>query len=552
MSSAYWSSTAYANNTDNAWNVIFNNGNVNNNNKTNSYYVRAVRGGKCSLFSFDSVYRAYLDCRKRKRGTINALRFEIDALGKIFDLALALQQGTYRPTRSVCFVTTTPKLREIFAADFTDRIVHHLVVRELERIWEPWFIYDSYACRQGKGTHAAVNRLRYFMQQVTRSGKRPAWMIQLDIRSFFMSIDKDVLFRIFENKLKPRNDRQSVVLLYLLQRIIYNACEQDFIFKGAPEMLAKVPPHKSLLKVAKGKGLPIGNLTSQFFANVYLNELDHFVKHHLRCRHYVRYVDDFILLSPDRNELSHWQEQIASYLAKRLLLQLKQGWRIQRVSQGSDFLKYIVRSQYVLVRNRVVNQMKSILAEFKAQMVTYRANANGQTVVQLNMAEDWTVRLMQTLASYLGHFKHADSYSLINTLFLKNKWLGEYFTVRKARLIRKHVRKGVFRSLKSQVSFFRAGLKDTLLLFQVGKFMEAYDADAMLMNKFLGCKVQKEKRGMSLVAGFPMRFEQHSVFKLLEMGKDIAVVKEGQKGRIIRQRHVRKIYRIVNKNEKEM
>jgi hypothetical protein len=111
MSSYYWSSTTNANNTNNAWCVNFNNGNVNNINKSNSYYVRAVRGGKCLLLSFQSVYRAYLDCRRRKRGTMNALRFEYDLLGNLFTLAQDLQNGTYRPSRSVCFVTVTPKLR---------------------------------------------------------------------------------------------------------------------------------------------------------------------------------------------------------------------------------------------------------------------------------------------------------------------------------------------------------------------------------------------------------------------------------------------------------
>ena len=132
MSSYYWSSTTNANNTNNAWHVNFNNGNDNNNNKSSSYYVRAVRGGKCSLLSFSSLFGAYLVCRKRKRSTINALSFEYRLLDNLFKLALELQKGTYRPSRSVCFVTTTPKMREIFAADFRDRIVHHLVVGELE------------------------------------------------------------------------------------------------------------------------------------------------------------------------------------------------------------------------------------------------------------------------------------------------------------------------------------------------------------------------------------------------------------------------------------
>lgn len=297
MSSNYWSSTTNANNTNNAWHVNFNNGNINNDNKSNNYYVRAVRAGKCELLSFASVYRAYFDCRKRKRGTVNAIRFEYDLLENLTQLALDLQQGAYRPSRSVCFVTTSPKLREIFAADFRDRIVHHLVVRELEGIWEPKFIHDSFASRKGKGTHAAVKRLQGFLWRATCSMKKPAWYLQLDIRSFFMCIDKDILFAMLEKALANMEEQKRCGLLYLLCRIIYHDCTADYRFKGSPAMLDKVPAHKSLFTCETGKGLPIGNLTSQFFANVYLNELDQFVKHTLKCRCYVRYVDDFVLVS---------------------------------------------------------------------------------------------------------------------------------------------------------------------------------------------------------------------------------------------------------------
>jgi hypothetical protein len=245
-----------------------------------------------------------MDCRKRKRGTINALRFEYDVLGGLFDLAHELQRGTYQLSRSVCFITRNPKLREIFAADFRDRIVHHLIVRELEKYWEPRFIFDSYACRRNKGIHAAASRLQQFMLKVSKSQKIPAYFIQLDIRSFFMSIDKSILFSIFEKK----NIQQE--LLNLLYQTIFHDCTQNYFFRGNRELLDQVPAHKSLFKVDKGKGLPIGNLTSQFFANVYLNELDQFVKHSLKCRFYLRYVDDFLLLSANPEELYEWKDRI--------------------------------------------------------------------------------------------------------------------------------------------------------------------------------------------------------------------------------------------------
>ncbi len=324
----------------------FNNGNDNNNNKNNRNYVRAVRGGKYSLLSFASIYKAYLDCRRRKRGTVNALRFEFNLLDGLTDLALKLQRGTYAPSRSVCFVVRSPKLREIFAADFRDRIVHHLVVRELEKTWEPRFIFDSYACRREKGIHEAVKRLQGFMMKATASCKKPAYFLQLDIRSFFMSIDKSILFSIFAD------NGASEVVLDLLERIIFHDCTQNYYFRGDKKMLQMIPPHKSLFKADANKGLPIGNLTSQFFANVYLNELDQFVKHVLKCRYYIRYVDDFILISSSPAELANWRERIAAFLKDRLSLELKPGDRIRRVSEGADFLGYIVRPNYMLVRRR--------------------------------------------------------------------------------------------------------------------------------------------------------------------------------------------------------
>jgi len=152
-------------------------------------------------FSADEIHEAYLDCRRRKRGTANALRFEMNQAGHLLDLEEELNSGSYRPSRSVCFVNLRPKPREIFAADFRDRVVHHLFVREIERHWERVFIHDSYACRPGKGTHAAVDRLEEFVRSVTRGGRSRAWFLQFDVHNFFMSIDREILFRMIDGGL---------------------------------------------------------------------------------------------------------------------------------------------------------------------------------------------------------------------------------------------------------------------------------------------------------------------------------------------------------------
>ena len=191
------------------------------------------------LFSFENLHRQYLKCRRNKRNTANALAFEVRQEENLLDLKAALENRTYAPARSVCFVTQRPKLREIFAADFRDRVVHHVLVDFLESIWEPIFIHDSYACRTGKGVHAGVKRLQTFLRQVTANG----------------------------------------------------TCTADYVMKWDSALFGWLPPHKTLFACPPGKGLPIGNLNSQFFANVYLNALDQFVKHELKCRHYLRYCD---------------------------------------------------------------------------------------------------------------------------------------------------------------------------------------------------------------------------------------------------------------------
>ncbi len=169
----------------------------------------------------------------------------------------------------------------------------------LEAIWEPVFIHDSYACRRGKGTHRAVARLQGFLRQVSANGTHPAWFLQLDIKNYFMSIDRGILLGLVLAKLGRHDDDAS----WLAEVLIMNDCTRDAELRGDRRLLAKLPPHTTLFHAPPGKGLPIGNLTSQFFANVYLDRLDQFVKHTLKCRAYVRYCDDFVLVANSRDEL---------------------------------------------------------------------------------------------------------------------------------------------------------------------------------------------------------------------------------------------------------
>jgi len=469
-----------------------------------------------SLFSYQNLYRAYLDCRKTKRNTLDALRFELNAEGLLFDLQLALTERAYRPSTSLCFVAQKPKLREIFAADFADRILHHLVVRELERIWEPVFIHDSYASRPAKGIHAAVERVRAFTRQVTQNRTQPAWYLQLDIRNFFMSIDKRRLFA----QLRSRCDNEE--LLWLTSVLLFHDPTQDYHLRSPRWLLARIPAQKSLFGAERDYGLPIGNLTSQFFANVYLNGLDQFVKHTLKCRYYARYVDDFVLLHTDRAQLLDWQLRIERYLQSELELTLHPSRRkLQPVGNGIDFLGYIVRPHYVLCRRRVVNNLKTRLREFRQALIEEQ---KALTIVRYT--QERLEELFACLNSYLGHFRHADTFTLKQRLFASNAWLRHFFRYRNGKLQRLYTPPTGFRNLRTQYAYFANRSAGGLLFFQVGCFYEFYQTQARKACAVLGLKWISGKHGFRQRCGIGVKGLDRYVAQAVQSGIPVTVVNQ--------------------------
>ena len=405
------------------------------------------------IFSFGNIYRCYLDCRRNKRNTINALKFEINAEENILKLERELNSKAYRPSRSILFAARKPKLREIFAADFKDRVVHHVLVDYLERIWEKIFIYNSYACRKNKGTHRAVMRLQSFLRKVSKNGKRKAYYLQLDIKDFFTSIDKKILFDMIKKRVHPvrknfSNGVKNRDVLWLTEKIIFWDCTTSFILRDRGGIIKRIPPNKSIFGKDNKKGLPIGNLTSQFFGNVYLNELDQFIKHTLKAKYYIRYVDDFVLLGETREELVKWMKEIETFLETRLSLRLHPRRRkLQPISNGINFLGYIARRDYILVRRRVINNMKARLRHFERLLVPRRkfqkSNVRGQKSPEESLrlptgqAEGRKAilkDLQSSIHSYLGHLKWANSYNLVKKL-AKELVISTYFKINGYRLV---------------------------------------------------------------------------------------------------------------------
>lgn len=284
----------------------------------NTFAWCAAESGNASVFNLRDLYSAYLQCRRRKRSTADCQRYELRWLDNLFDTLFRLQSKSYQPTTTRCFVATQPKAREIHAADFSDRVVHHWLVPRLAALYEPIFIHDLYSNREGKGTHAAVDRLQRFMlgaadfqvsQHAANGGEAklelsysqsPAYFLQLDIHNFFNSIDRPILFKLLQKRLgkaikQGKLEREEAeTLRWLCHVLLKHDLNSDVKYLGRSKDFARVPAHKRFGALGENKGLPIGNLTSQFFANVYLNELDQFVKHQLKCRHYLRYVDDCV------------------------------------------------------------------------------------------------------------------------------------------------------------------------------------------------------------------------------------------------------------------
>lgn len=480
-----------------------------------------------SVFSFKNIYNAYLQCRKHKRGSRSALAFEMNAEENLLNLHRELQERSYAPLPSACFVTESPKMREIFAADFRDRIVHHLLVNHLEPIWEPVFIFDSYACRKGKGTHAAVKRLQHFMRQATQSGYRNAYYIHLDVKSFFISINKRILYDLLKQK------ETDADILRLLETIIFHDPSKQPVFKGQMSLFRQIPPHKSLFFTHNRTGLPIGNYTSQFFANAYLNKLDQFVKHELKCRYYMRYVDDLILLDEKRSRLEYWENRIDDFLKSHLQIELNPKRRkIAPIRNGCNFLGYIVRPTHFTIRKRVVNNLKSKLAGFESSLIKKTRNA---FIIQYDT--ETIDKLHAVLASYLGQFSHASTFRLKHEIFKRYFFLNHYFTLNNRKLLRVDIPPR-FPCLQKQYHWFSRKYRDDFLFFQVGGFFEFYGNRAKIAGDLLQLKPGPFRPRLGAIRGIPCSGIDAFLKQSLEKFDRIVIVRQTGKfaGRLMERR----------------
>lgn len=320
--------------------------------------------------SFRDLITAYFDCRRAKRNTKSARAFEAGLERNLVDLFDELAGGRYRPGPSICFVITRPKPREVWAAAFRDRVVHHMLYNRIGDRFERAFIADTCACIRGRGTLYGARRLEAKVRSCSANWSRPAWYLKCDVANFFVSIDKRILAGLLEPRIPEPWWRE------LALQVLFHDPRPDVVMRCGPGYFDLVPPHKRLALQPAHRGLPIGNLSSQFFANVYLDRLDQFVKHRLKCRHYVRYVDDFVLVHESRDWLQAAHAEIEAFLPRELGIQLNPAKTIiQPVDRGVDFVGQVIRPWRRHTRRRTLNEALRRVAEIDAGDLATTANS---------------------------------------------------------------------------------------------------------------------------------------------------------------------------------
>ena len=335
------------------------------------------------LVTFENLYTAYRKAAQGKRGQPNVAAFEFDLEHNLFALQAELLAHTYRPGAYRSFKIHDPKERVISAAPFKDRVVHHALCNVIEPLFERTFIGDSYANRVGKGTHAALDRAQHF-------ARRYPYVLQCDIRQFFPSIDIRILRGILARKLA---DAEVMALI-------------DHILAGGAGILQEAYdmvyfPGDDLFAVQRQRGLPIGNLTSQFWANVYLNALDQHVKRALRCAAYLRYVDDFLLFADSKRQLWAWKDAVRAKLADLRLTLHERSSTVYPVTNGIPFLGFRLYPTHRRLKRR------NGMAFVRRYRALRRAAARGEVGLE---------EIERRVRGWLAHAAHGDTYGLRRAL----------------------------------------------------------------------------------------------------------------------------------------
>lgn len=355
-----------------------------------------------------ALYKAYLEARKGKRTTADEYKFEVGGeMENLIKLRDAILERNYHPRSGIAFITRRPVPREIFAASFPDRIIHHLLFNEAEKWWNPRLDPNSYSCRKGKGTWAGVKDMRDHIRAVSEDYTREAYVIKLDIQGYFMSLVRTRLMERVDWGLRQQytNDPAMYDLMeYIWRQVIFDDPIDGVKIRGQASDWAILPPSKSLFCQPEGQGIVIGNLTSQHLSNIYLDQLDRYIRYTLGYKYFGRYVDDFYFVVTEDELLQAKRNirAIESFLKSiGLVLHPKKRY-IQNVRHGVAFLGVVLYPGFIVPGKR-----------FKKQF--YQA---AQAVQMGRKSPD-------AVTSYIGFLKHIRGEKLIQKVFADMGW--EYY-----------------------------------------------------------------------------------------------------------------------------
>ncbi len=343
------------------------------------------------LYSYENLFFAYKKARKGRSKKYYVIEFEKDLRKNLLQLQKELIEKTYSPKPLKKFIIRDPKTRKIFKSSFRDRIIHHAIVNILNPIYEKIFIYDSYASRKNKGHHKAIKRFDYFKRKVSQNGKKLngikdnnyicGYCFKADIKHYFDTVNHNILIKILKRKVRNKD------LIWLIKKILKNFGNKE-------------------------EGMPLGNLTSQFFANVYLNDLDYFVKYKLKTKYYIRYVDDFIILYSSKEKLEIWKKEIDLFLKENLKLKLHaEKSKIIPLHKGVHFLGFRISYYYKLLNKTNIYQINKNLdiwfRSYNQNKIDYK-------------------KIINKLEGWFAHAIHGNTYNLrkqitsrFNKMFIK-------------------------------------------------------------------------------------------------------------------------------------
>lgn len=342
-------------------------------------------------YPFSDLVQAYYDCRRSKRNSDSALAFEMDLERNLIQLHDDLVTGTYRPGRSICFVVTRPKAREVWAAAFRDRVVHHLLYNHIGPRIERSFIADSCACIKGRGTLYAAKRLESKIRSASENWSKPVFFLKLDLANFFVAIDKQVLRRQLAARIT------EPWWLALAEQILMHDPREDYEVRSPAHLFNRVPQHKRLTAQPAHLGLPIGNLSSQFFANVYLDALDQFAKHKLKAKHYIRYVDDFVFLHESPQQLNQWLAKVEAFLPGLGAKLNPTKTILQPVDRGVDFVGHVIKPWRRTTRKRSLVQALKRTGAAPAEDLRETANSYFGLLSQASHSEKDRAKLARVV-----------------------------------------------------------------------------------------------------------------------------------------------------------